>query len=299
MSKIPADVDELMWTIAESNNSQSIREFGSRFPELRPELLKRIKVLAEFKGAKSKVSLAEPSHFHRTKLKANAKGISWRLAAATGALTVLVIAGLAMAALNLNHAPSNKEVASAIQNPGHPSPETNQQANVSPNVVYRSKLPQASPTPSQPQPSSVPNDSSHLSQPLLLPSGAVGPEGTEYQVSARHKPITVDIQNAKLSDALALLAAQAKLRIQVAPGLKDQMVSLSYQQESPRDILKDLGAKYGFTPFYQGKGLYIIIPARANPSHGRATHTSNSGSNFQKEPASLPTIGQNGTNGGN
>lgn len=263
MSKIPADVDELMWTIAESNNSQSVREFGVRFPELRSELVSRIRIISEFKGAKNSVGKSAPAPFKRRPVRAQKNQISWQIIASTALVIGLVLIGLGYVAFGGKKA---EPIQTGSLNPASVTGAAPQSEHRG--IVYRSSLP-GSGQAQGPAAGSTPNSGGAPINPApngnwanSMDPNHVGPVGSNGQVAAQLKPITVVIKNARLSDALTIIAAQAKIQIQVAPGLKDRTVSIDYEQALPQDILNDLGAQYGFTPFYQGNDLYVIIPAR-------------------------------------
>ena len=51
-NQIPADIDALMWSVAESGDAQAIEEFGVRHSQHRLELLKRMDMVRQLKGAK-------------------------------------------------------------------------------------------------------------------------------------------------------------------------------------------------------------------------------------------------------
>lgn len=269
MSKIPPDVNELMWMIAESNNSQSIREFGLRFPELRAELVDRIRIINEFKGAKTPARQDKPVQFTKGAHRAAKNDVSWQLIASTCAVLALALTGLGYVLLAGKQANRDSgDTMSSVVVPQSQKPPQNG------GVVYKPELsgssgPQSSPSNQnspgiQTYPSAQSNGNwANGSDPNHVGALGTGPQGTDVP-----KPITVVIKNAKLSDALTIIAAQANIKIQIAPGLKDPPVSIDYQQTLPQDILNSLGNQYGFTPFYQGNGLYVIIPAREKGNPG-------------------------------
>ena len=59
---IPREIDELMWTIAEGTDHSAIEAFGDRYPNLREELLRRIRTVNALKsGNKSLKSAKVPT----------------------------------------------------------------------------------------------------------------------------------------------------------------------------------------------------------------------------------------------
>ena len=64
--------------------------------------------------------------------------------------------------------------------------------------------------------------------------------------------------------ALQAIRDQFKVKIEVAPGFKDQTITVDYINMTASEMLADLGANYGFTPLPQEPGSFLIIPI--NPS---------------------------------
>jgi len=58
------------------------------------------------------------------------------------------------------------------------------------------------------------------------------------------------------------VAGQGKFGITIGPGMADPTISVDYQGVNSIQILEDLGRQYAFTPFDQGDGSVVIIPAR-------------------------------------
>ena len=50
--KIPREMDELMWSVAEADDPQATAEFGERYPDLRVEMTKRVKMVRGLKGSR-------------------------------------------------------------------------------------------------------------------------------------------------------------------------------------------------------------------------------------------------------
>jgi hypothetical protein len=65
-----------------------------------------------------------------------------------------------------------------------------------------------------------------------------------------------------LSLVVQAVAQQGKFAINIGPGLADPVISVDYQGLNSIEILQDLGRQYAFTPFDQGDGTVIIVPAR-------------------------------------
>ncbi len=72
---------------------------------------------------------------------------------------------------------------------------------------------------------------------------------------------TVRMEAVELRTALELLAAQGQIRLQFAPDMPNPTIRFSYTGYSTMEMLEDLGRHLGFTPFDQGDGTILIVPA--------------------------------------
>ncbi|MEQ1936076.1 MAG: hypothetical protein ABL962_19655, partial [Fimbriimonadaceae bacterium] len=52
MKRIPADIEQLIWLIAESGDSSAAQEFEHRFPEYKFELNRRMSTVKSLKSSK-------------------------------------------------------------------------------------------------------------------------------------------------------------------------------------------------------------------------------------------------------
>src|SRR5690242_17887642 len=51
MKHLPAEIERLMWLVAEGSDSRAIADFEARFPDLKHELSKRISMVRSLKSA--------------------------------------------------------------------------------------------------------------------------------------------------------------------------------------------------------------------------------------------------------
>jgi len=82
--------------------------------------------------------------------------------------------------------------------------------------------------------------------------------GTVHDLEPRK---TLKLSNTSLVAELKMIGEMAGYRVEVAPGFPDQQVSIDYDGFTTSDMLKDMGQRFGFTPFDQGDGTIIIVPA--------------------------------------
>ncbi|MEQ1932874.1 MAG: hypothetical protein ABL962_03205, partial [Fimbriimonadaceae bacterium] len=112
-----------------------------------------------------------------------------------------------------------------------------------------------------------------LMKPTLPDTGAVTEgTGSKQQTFADNgkrvlqpyqKPNSVNIEGAPLHDVIQLIGSTCGFQVKLLPGLENPTVSAKYDNLSGEEMLIQLGKQYGFTPSYQGKNEFYIIPAIA------------------------------------
>ena len=124
-------------------------------------------------------------------------------------------------------------------------------------------------------------DAPKLNRPVFVePPVEPDPPAPKLDDTPRYlKPQTVAIRRARLSTALQTIAVQGGLELVIGPGLVDPEVDVDYSGMNTIQILQDMGQQYAFTPFDQGNGSVIIVPAVENPveTGGRSTVEATSG----------------------
>lgn len=229
---IPKDIDALMWSVAESNDSSAIEEFGNRYPDYRTDLVSRLQLVRGLKGAKPAVGqIATPPRF----VPAQARGsfaiprIAWVLAPA-------VLAGVAFASYTI-----------AIQSMGPSAHSVRSEPNRQP-IVERGL------------PEPLPDDQAP-------PDGLVDPRVeriAENNESTKplpfEQPIGLRFEKISLHAAIDAIGKTSGLSIELAPGLEDMDITLKYSNMAPVEILRDMGANFGFTVFEQSRGSVLIVP---------------------------------------
>lgn len=230
--RIPADVERLMWLVAESNDPQAIADFEQRFPDFRYELAQRRRMVSDLKGAKTGgiASVPIPAFKLRSQTRTAPPKQVW---IATGfALAALAVASYSVTVW-LNSAPSKLPAPPVVQTdtpkaPNYVQYSPSQEQQIPPKVETPPQSP--APTP-EPEPSTA------------------------------DRPKTVKMSNTSLVAALKMIGSEAGYSVEIAPGFQDQKVTLDYENATTSEILKDLGIQYTFTAFDQGDGTIIIVPA--------------------------------------
>lgn len=241
--KVPADLDQLMWFLAESGDLAAIAEFRKRFPDLEPELLRRQSVVRGLKGAKPTTAASAPVGFE---LRDNvveygkpANRLVWAMAGAA-------IVALGVASYLVTVRMTSPSVA---QKPAAPVGATGPGRVDQPGADFDSGV---RPTVITPEP--VPDQKSTL-----------GP-GDEPPIrdNARalwERPQTIILEESPLYDALQAIANQTGLSLEIAPNTPNPTVSISFENVNGIDMIRELGKAHGFTPLDQGGGRWLIVPA--------------------------------------
>lgn len=240
MKRIPADLDQLMWTIAESADVVAADDFERRFPEWKSELESRMAMVRGLRHARPPVvdkSPVIPKFVPRSPAAPAPRRVGWVVALSATA----VVAFGSFLWVSLNPPP----VAPAPQ--GNPPIHSGAPMSVSPDVA-------------------VPDDPQAAQS--TAPSGQqTPPPPTERVVMPWEHRHDLSIVDANLVDVLNLIGDITKLKIEIAPGMPNPVVSVSYTQRTGMEMLVELGREYGFTPLEQSKGSVLIVPA-VDPSGG-------------------------------
>lgn len=235
-SHIPQDVDELMWAVAESPTSQALDDFERRFPQYRGEMGRRLQMVRELKAAGKAMPVESIPRFE-PHTAPTASQRPFAVAAAAIALAALGFASF-----------------QAVQRWNAPS---------TPNPVTQGSGEQH-----------VPTGRPEVIEPVRVPQGN-GPSSGQTPPSApRTAPqpakMSIRLAGVTLSAALQLVAEQAKIRLDIAPGLPETMVDADFTDRTAGQILSELGEAYGFTPLAQEPGVVLIVPARDKASDSTA-----------------------------
>lgn len=239
MKGVPPEIDQLMWSLAEESNQRAIDEFGERYPQHRGELMRRMAMVASLRGAQpgTKTAVSGIPHFRPTELRPTPP--SPRLQLVVGAMMVAAIVMAGYTAYQFIQPPAGKPVMVVKPNLAPPT---------LPDVMPQAK-PEAGPEPEK------------RVDEKLIP--VRDPESTQ-PVDSRPgylKPKNVKLNDVDLTVALKMVAAEAGLKVEIAPLFEDRKVSVEYHDMNTIDILKAMGKEFEFTPFDQGDGTVLIVPA--------------------------------------
>jgi hypothetical protein len=244
MKRIAPEVERLMWLIAENPDQRAVTDFESRFPEFRADLAKHIAMVDGLKTAGKKVPAQEIPRFvprYTTPPRRPNRSLYVAFAFVLGALAFGTYSATVM-----------------LVNPPRPTPK------VTDVVLSPPKLP---PVETQPV---------HREPINTNPVDLVPEKGVESVATPDPMDKVVDFkgQRAPLAAAITMVCKKAGIVCELAPGVPMDEVVLDYEGWSARDVLEDLGQKYGFSVFPQQEGAILIIPARKEdgPTRVRGDH---------------------------
>lgn len=259
MKRIPPEIDQLMWDIAEQANSQALDQFETRYPEYKLEMAQRIAMVRGLRGS-TRRPVERPRFQPRP-----APAPTWSSPRMVAIAATLVLAAIGVASFTIGTLlrPATKTTVVGVD-PG-------------PKVVPFEPKPKENPAPKEPEPST--------------------PEVTQtppVQVPAYLKPTDLTLRKADLAIALKSIAAAGGLRLEIAPGLPQIDVVVDYRGLTPIQMLQELGRTYAFTAFEQEPGTVLIVPAvdETNPPAPTPmppTETPTSGGTANEGPARAPT----------
>jgi len=237
VKRIPADIDQLMWTLAEEGSESALRQFQIRYPEYSAELESRRSAIGGLRGARPG-HVEAPPKFRRSEPKP--EPVDRRFQTLTMGLG---IAAVAAASFTIAYFATPRSAPGPLKSEATPQP-------VATAFEGTPKLDRPvfvdAPVNSTPDPVAVDDTPSYL------------------------KPQQVSIRRARLSTALQTIAVQGGLELVIGPGLVDPEVVIDYDGMNTIEILQDLGGKYAFTAFDQGDGSVIIVPVIESPESGSA-----------------------------
>lgn len=228
--RIAPEIDDLMWNVAESADSQAIEQFGERYPEYRPELGKRLALLRTMRASRPNAPSPRP-----LRLPNGRPAPAWqRFAVACAAICVAMIGFAGVVYVAKTTAPFPKPV-----------------ANVEP-IVTR-PFDASNPTIRK----TVPLDEEYH---RFAPSNDPNRIQPVRDANPWEKPITVKFDRVALVDALQAIAVQGQLEIEIAPNMPQVEIGFAFERNRPIEILEALGVQHGFSVLIQGPGHVLIVP---------------------------------------
>lgn len=258
MKRIPPEIENLIWAIAESNEPNAVLEFEQRYPDYTMALHQRIKTVNALKAGKKSPISAAPPRFSPRETAAPSQPVALYVAACLLVLSAIGLAGFALTRPKTNDAAgltANEKL--NLEEPKLPGTDGVVRGN--PMIDYPNGATQ--------------NEAPPVVNPAPVPPqnpATTGGDIPKYLVKTNLK-----LQRAPLMVALQLIAETGGLGVDFAPGMPNPDVVIEYRDMSPIEMIQTLGRDYAFTAFEQGDGKILIIPA------------------VEKEPSSKPAEPKN------
>lgn len=248
MKKIPPEIDDLMWVVAERNSDSAASEFIDRYPIYREELLRRRETVKRLKtgGRVSNAGREIPRFTPKTQPQFQTDR-RFVLVAACFVLAALAVASYTLTTL-FSPTPARKPTRARVFTPAKVLDLPNSEVVMTNSTTIPPPAPAVVPTQAEPV------------KAVDRPSP---------------KPRSISVKKAGLKSVIKLIGADSGLKIIFAPGMPNPPVTVSYHSLTAMEMLQDLGNQYQFTAFDQGDGSVVIYPA-VDPSGAREGHTTNS-----------------------
>ncbi len=259
--RIPNDIDQIIWEIAESNRPEDVLDFERRYPSYRLELHKRIKMVAALRQGKPDQPAEAPARFTPKPSISPTRGLHPALIAFAAVLAVVAIGGVTQSILS-----KSPEVQARVEVPRQPYTETPapDQNATSPQGVN----PQMSP-PINPQGNLQGNqETANGVGPANLDAagkpvddGLLNAPDSGERIPEFHRKKSLKLAKAPLMAALKLIADSGGLRCEFAPGFPNPDVVVDFREMSPVEMLQQLGRDYAFSTFEEGERNVLFVPA--------------------------------------
>jgi len=257
-NKIAPEIDGLMWKLAEEGNERAIDEFGTRHPEYRTELLRRMSMVDGLRSAK-KQQPAPPPSIPRF-IPKEPHGLP-----PTGRRVVFALVLAAMAAFAF--------AATVLLTPAHhpPAPDP--------------KPPEATQVKPEPAPVVVEKPATTSTPPPVVDTPRrPSPEDIADQFTERLniKQKALKIDHAAMLTVVKMIGESSKVKIIPAPGLDNPTIEVDYANMSAFEMLQDLGRKYSFIPVDEHDGSVLLVPGvdKGNHIEGLPTDGNPAGKNI-------------------
>jgi hypothetical protein len=239
MSKIPPDLDQTIWQIAERGDQQAAAEFSERFPALAEDMKNRLSLVAGVKGMRKAVSSTViPTFTPRYLFKPKPLWIRYGPSA-------LGIAAIAAASFYIT------------QNMLTPLPDTS--------ILTRTPHPAVKPPAVQPL--TIPT----VHRPDNPDADTPKPYGRQNSNNSIDSIVpagrTMELTNVHLQSAMLGFAKHSSLKLEIPPDFPNPMLDkIDLIGVTDLDYLRQLGVKYGFTVFDEGDGHFLVVNATDAPA---------------------------------
>lgn len=230
--RVPREIDELMWVVAEERDPCVVNQFLERYPEFEDELAQRVKMVSGLKGSRPNteatqfVPREQVRHFGPSRL------------AVAGIAALLLLSVTFASYATVQYVNSKRSPRPLIE---------------APQIVFTApkfEAPQSTGgTGLDALEGQVPNftDVPPVRQEQLPPDPYLN-------------PVTIESEDMALSEAVTKIAALAGLRATIAPGFDEKRIKLRFINQPALDVINLMGARFGFKALKEGTVDLLIIP---------------------------------------
>jgi hypothetical protein len=251
VGRIPLEIENLIWAIAENPTPNAVLEFEMRYPDYRLEMLKRVEMVRGLR-----VEAKGPS-FNRQEIPRFEPRVPASGGLGGAVPTGLPIAlGLAFAAavlvtFTIFHAPTPvapkmPSTGAVLSEPASPPMVVYGDSNNLPHIVH-------------PRESVVPQTTQ--SSPVL----PLQPEARS-RVATNDGSRDLDLRGVNMVDALDLITSGTNLKLDLGPGFVNQKVTLAFKNKSTNDMLSEMAKDYAFTLIPEGPNRFLLQPIQDDNS---------------------------------
>lgn len=254
--RIPNDIDQIIWEIAESDRPEDVLEFERRYPAYRLELHKRIKMVAALKQGKPGEAPSAPARFTPRTESPKDRGLHPAFIAFAAVMAVVAVGGVAQSILS-----RKPEVQTRVEIPRQPYTTV---PSGDPSQPRQGDQPQMTPPPNPEGSQASTNGATN--QPLdaagrPIDNGLLEPPSQQSNIPEFHRKKSLKLAKAPLMAALKLIADSGGLRCEFAPGFPNPDVIVDFRDMSPVEMIQQLGKDYAFSTFEEGERNVLFVPA--------------------------------------
>ena len=237
---IPPSVDELMWLLAEQGEAGAVESFCKRYPDLRPELLRRMRMVGEMKGLKNEIPVPAVAPAFRPGTPVTVAPRRWWVVPSFAFGLALVGFGAFFATRQA--APTRVPVA---------TPETVSVAAPAPKQPQYGTVHSSEPTPKAPP---------DVHSPVNLGNGDVPPINKPNYSDRLFAVVDINVKDLPSQVVISQVLSQVGLKPVFGPGMTNDLCTLDVAGLPAKDALTELGDKVGFSFFDQQDGTVLILP---------------------------------------
>jgi hypothetical protein len=243
--RVPREIDELMWAVAEQRNPETNEQFLERYPEFADELDQRVQMVHSLRGSRPSPSV------ERFVPREHVRNFGPSRLAVAG-VAMLVLGSVTFAAYaTMQYVNSKRSTPSVVEH--------------TPEIIFNP------PTIQTPGSTTTGGGALTTETEQTAQQGSVPPIREQETFNAFMGKVTIDSENISMEEAIQQIADSAGLRVVIAPGFEDKRIRIRFVNQPAIEILKRMGTAFGFTPLEQGKVEVLIIPTAAGkPAEGQA-----------------------------